>query len=79
MLAARHVYNNKSPVNGNECDPFPPAVPPSGMAGVWMLWVSILNFPGLIAVHWREPARSPRLFPTTPTPNPAVGDEVVAM
>ena len=44
-----------------------------------MLWVSILNFPGLIAVHWREPAPSSRLLPTTPAPNPAIREEVVGM
>ena len=80
MLAARHVYNNKSPFIGSERDPFPPTVPPSRKADVLRLLGTInLNFPGLVAIHWWEPARSPRLFPTTPTPNPTVGDKVVGV
>ena len=78
MLAARHVYNNKSLFISSERDPFPPTVPPSRMAEVLRLWaINILTFPGLVAIHWREPARSPRLFPTVQTPDPTVGDEVV--
>ena len=77
MLAPRHVHNNKSLFIGSKRDPFLPTVPPSRKADDFRV-LNILNFSALEAIHWRQPACSPRLFPTTPTPNPTVGDEVVA-
>ena len=76
MLAPRHVHDNKSKFIGSERDPFPPTVPPSRKADVFQ-GAGMLNFPGLVAIHWREPACSPR--PITPTPNPTVRDEVVGV
>ena len=78
MLAPRHVHNNKSGFIGNERDPFPPAVPPSRKVDVFQ-GAGMSNFPGLVAIHRREPACSPRLFPITPTPNPTIGDEVIGV
>ena len=75
-MTARHVHNDKSTLIGSERDPFPPTVPPSGKAGR-LQRVGILNFRRLVSIYWREPARSPRFFPTTATPNPTVREEVV--